>query len=223
MAANLRIGGRGAESRTVASRRENTYVLEDAPAQPRSLDWVDIQAWRREMRLALIGHRLSLDGALRRALGDRAKERLRQGQPLRGYRTLGIYWPVRGEIDVRDLGIEHLEGGGRVGLPVVVQKSAPVEFWSWGPGTRMRRGVWNIPIPEERDVLTPDVLIVPLVGFDPQRYRLGYGGGYYDRTIAAAARRPFCIGLGYAAARLTSIFPQSHDMPMDVIVTDGEN
>jgi 5-formyltetrahydrofolate cyclo-ligase len=175
------------------------------------------------MRPALIGDRLSLDGALRRALGDRAKQHLRKSQPLRGYRTLGIYWPVRGEIDVRDLAIEHLQGGGEVALPVVVQKSAPVEFWSWRPGTPMQRGVWNIPIPAERNVLIPDALIVPLVGFDAQRYRLGYGGGYYDRTIAAAAKRPFCIGLGYEAARLTSIFPQPHDIPMDVIVTDDGN
>jgi 5-formyltetrahydrofolate cyclo-ligase len=85
----------------------------------------------------------------------------------------------------------------------------------------MRRGVWNIPIPEERDVLIPDALIVTLVGFDGERYRLGYGGGYYDRTIAASANRPFCVGLGYQAARLPCIFPQPHDIPMDVIVTDG--
>jgi len=195
-------------------------VLDEAAGQPRSLEWADVREWRRQMRLALIGHRLSLDGALRTTQGERAKGRLRASGHLRGHRTLGIYWPVRGEIDVRDLAIEHLEDGGQVGLPVVVQKSAPVEFWRWRPGMPMGRGVWNIPIPEERDVLIPDALIVPLVGFDGQRYRLGYGGGYYDRTIAAAAPRPLCVGLGYEAARLTSIFPQPHDIPMDVIVTD---
>ena len=85
---------------------------------------------------------------------------------------------------------------------------------------RMRRGVWNIPIPLEREVLTPEALIVPLVGFDGGLYRLGYGGGYYDRTLAAVARRPFCVGFGFAEARLPSIFPQPHDIPMDVIVVD---
>jgi 5-formyltetrahydrofolate cyclo-ligase len=83
----------------------------------------------------------------------------------------------------------------------------------------MSRGIWNIPIPAEREALHPDALIVPLVGFDSQRFRLGYGGGYYDRTIAAAARRPYCVGLGYAEARLDSIFPQPHDIRMDLIVT----
>jgi len=173
------------------------------------------------MRHALIGRRLALDGARRTEQGERAKRRLLESIELRRFATLGVYWPVRGEIDVRDLAVEHLKGGGRVALPVVVTKSAPVEFWSWRPEMSMTRGIWNIPIPEQREVLNPDALIVPLVGFDPQRFRLGYGGGYYDRTIAAAARRPYCVGLGYEAARLETIFPQPHDLPMDVIVTDG--
>lgn len=173
------------------------------------------------MRQALIGRRLSLDGALRKATGERAKRQLLETIDLRRFETLGVYWPVRGEIDVRDLAVEHLKNGGRVALPVVVTKSAPVEFWSWRPEMSMTRGVWSIPIPGQREVLNPDALIVPLVGFDPQRFRLGYGGGYYDRTIAAAARRPYCAGLGYEEARLESIFPQPHDLPMDVIVTDG--
>jgi 5-formyltetrahydrofolate cyclo-ligase len=71
-----------------------------------------------------------------------------------------------------------------------------------------------------RDVVTPDACIVPLVGFDGEQYRLGYGGGYYDRTLAALERRAFCVGLGFAEARLPSIFPQPHDIPMQAIVTD---
>jgi 5-formyltetrahydrofolate cyclo-ligase len=174
------------------------------------------------MRQALIGQRMSLDVAARSAASERARRRLRERVDLGRYQTLGVYWPVRGEIDVRDLAVEHLARGGRIGLPVVVSRSAPVEFWSWRPQMPMSRGVWNIPIPAERELLEPDALIVPLVGFDSQSYRLGYGGGYYDRTIAAAARKPFCVGLGFEFSRLQSIFPQSHDIPMDMIVTDGE-
>ena len=171
------------------------------------------------MRKALIGQRLALESGVRKALGERARQRLIEGVELGRFGTLGVYWPVRGEIDVRDLAIEHLRKGGRVALPVVVTKSAPVEFWSWRPEMPMSRGIWNIPIPAEREVLDPDALIVPLVGFDAQQFRLGYGGGYYDRTIAAAARRPYCVGLGYGDAQLESIFPQPHDIPMDLIVT----
>jgi 5-formyltetrahydrofolate cyclo-ligase len=173
------------------------------------------------MRRALIARRLALDGALRKTRGERARQRLLEAADLERFATLGVYWPVRGEIDLLGIAAAHLARGGRVALPVVVRPSAPVEFWNWYPGIPMSRGVWNIPIPAERAVLAPEALIVPLVGFDARSYRLGYGGGYYDRTIAAAASRPWCIGLGFEGGRLESIFPQPHDIPMDLIVTDG--
>ena len=105
-------------------------------------------------------------------------------------------------------------------LPVVVAKSEPVEFWRWQPGAAMQRGFWNIPIPAERHAVTPDALLIPLVGYDSAGFRLGYGGGYYDRTLAALAPRPFCIGAGYDSAELATIHPQPHDIPMDLIVTE---
>lgn len=196
-------------------------MIPELPTPPEARGWPEVRHWRVEMRRALIGRRLAMDGVQRKGLGERAKARLAGQVELSRFATLGMYWPVRGEIDVRDLAAAHLSNGGRVGLPVVVTEAAPVEFWSWRPEMPMSRGVWNIPIPAERELLEPDALIVPLVGFDPQRYRLGYGGGYYDRTIAASRRRPYCIGLGYEEARLTSIFPQTHDIPMDLIITDG--
>jgi 5-formyltetrahydrofolate cyclo-ligase len=85
---------------------------------------------------------------------------------------------------------------------------------------RTARGVLNIPVPRERHVLTPDVLVIPLIGFDRTYYRLGYGGGYYDRTLARASPRPFAIGIGYERVRLPSIKPQPHDVAMDAIVTE---
>jgi len=182
--------------------------------------WDDIRAWRKRTREALIASRMALGVGVRQEKGERAKQRLLEVVDLKKYATLGIYWPMRGEIDVRDIARKHVEAGGAVALPVVVEKGAPVEFWNWKPGMRMRRGVWNIPIPLEREVLTPEALIVPLVGFDGDLCRLGYGGGYYDRTLAAATRRPFCVGFGFAEARLPSIFPQPHDVPMDMIVVD---
>ncbi|MEZ5592020.1 MAG: 5-formyltetrahydrofolate cyclo-ligase [Gammaproteobacteria bacterium] len=75
-------------------------------------------------------------------------------------------------------------------------------------------------MPKKREVVEPDVLLVPLVGFDDKAYRLGYGGGYFDRTIAAMRQRPLAIGIGYELARLNTIYPQPHDIPMDAIVTE---
>jgi len=192
----------------------------DPDIEPAPHQWSEIQEWRKQTRETLIARRVALAPHVRRAQGEQAKLRMMEAVDFKPYATLGIYWPIRGEIDVRDLARKHIESGGLVALPVVVSRSAPVEFWRWRPGINMRRGIWNIPIPAEREVLIPDALVIPLVGFDTAGYRLGYGGGYYDRTIAAAPRRPLCVGLGYAQSHLQTIYPQAHDIPMDLIATD---
>jgi 5-formyltetrahydrofolate cyclo-ligase len=84
----------------------------------------------------------------------------------------------------------------------------------------MTAGVWNIPVPEDGETVQPDLLIVPLVGFDRRNYRLGYGGGFYDRTIAAMPTKPHTIGVGFALGRLKTIYPQSHDIGLDAVITD---
>jgi 5-formyltetrahydrofolate cyclo-ligase len=82
--------------------------------------------------------------------------------------------------------------------------------------------VWNIPVPERREVVVPKVVLAPLVGFDPLCYRLGYGGGYFDRTLAVLSPPPLAVGVGFSAQAIATIYPQPFDVPMDVIVTDGE-
>jgi 5,10-methenyltetrahydrofolate synthetase len=189
------------------------------PSSPNN--WDEVRDWRKRTRETLIAGRLALGVSTLQKKGERAKQAMLAAVDLKQYPTLAIYWSMRGEIDVRDIARRHIEAGGSVALPVVVEKAAPVEFWKWQPGMGMKRGVWNIPVPMTREVLTPDACIVPLVGCDGEKFRLGYGGGYYDRTLASLARRPFCVGLGYVEARLPSIFPQPHDIPMNIIVTDA--
>lgn len=181
---------------------------------------LSVKEWRRQQRAQLIERRMAMASRERMRLGGLAKQQLQNAFDLRRYRMLGIYWPFRGEIDVRDLAERHIANGGEAALPVVVEKSAPLEFWRWRPGMKLDRGIWNIPIPAERDVVQPDALLVPLVGFDKQGYRLGYGGGYYDRTIAIMQPQPFRIGLGYAEFELATIQPQPHDIAMNAIVTE---
>jgi 5-formyltetrahydrofolate cyclo-ligase len=191
-------------------------------APPKSDRWEDVSAWRKLQREALIRARPQDPNENRLRSGpilDRVSEELcSMGAVPRA--ILGIYWPFRGEIDVRELAHQHIAAGGVVALPVVVAEHAAVEFWRWRPEVPMERGRFNIPIPGERDVVTPDVLIVPLVCFDRAGYRLGYGGGYYDRTLAAAAHRPHTIGIAFAEAELETICPQPHDIPMSRIVTE---
>ena len=108
----------------------------------------------------------------------------------------------------------------KVALPVVVDKKGPLEYRAWRPGDQLVDGVWNIPIPEKRDIVTPALVLAPLVGFDAACYRLGYGGGYFDRTLAALSPRVFAIGVGFEVQRIATIYPQSFDIAMDLIVTE---
>jgi 5-formyltetrahydrofolate cyclo-ligase len=133
---------------------------------------------------------------------------------------LGVYWPFRAEFDPRPLVDWALAEGRTVALPVVVDKKGPLEYRAWRPGEALVDGVWNIPVPEKRELVTPAVVLAPLVGFDPACYRLGYGGGYFDRTLAALRPKPVAIGVGFAVQELETIHPQPFDIPMDLIVTE---
>jgi 5-formyltetrahydrofolate cyclo-ligase len=183
-------------------------------------DWQTVKQWRKATRTELLSRRLAVPLRERQARAERAKAQLGAAVDLNAHRSVGWYWPIRGEMDVRDLAARHVEAGGVAALPVVVAKNSPVEFWRWQPGMEMRRGFWDIPVPAVREIVVPDLLVVPLVGFDSAGFRLGYGGGYYDRTLAGLTPRPFRVGLGYALGRLVTIHPQPHDVPMSLIVTE---
>jgi 5-formyltetrahydrofolate cyclo-ligase len=189
-------------------------------ALPASTDWNEIRRWRKGVRDDLIQQRGALSAEARRGLAHRACARLTEAVDFAHFHVLGFCWPIRGEFDVREIVKQHLARGGLAALPVVVHTAAPLEFWRWSPGIPMQSGVWNIPTPKQRELLVPDVVIAPLVGFDRAGYRLGYGGGYFDRTLAAASPRPFAIGLGYADSVLETIYPQPHDIRMSLIVTE---
>ncbi|TYB88547.1 5-formyltetrahydrofolate cyclo-ligase [Oceaniovalibus sp. ACAM 378] len=139
-------------------------------------------------------------------------------------RILSMYWPIKGEPDLRGLMARLHDAGVMIALPLVETKAAPLVFRRWTPETKMVRGDWNIPVPPANaEVVTPDIALAPLVGWDEQGYRLGYGGGYFDRTLASLDPCPFKIGVGYASAKLSTIFPQPHDIPMDMIVTEQKS
>jgi 5,10-methenyltetrahydrofolate synthetase len=135
--------------------------------------------------------------------------------------VLAGYWPIRGEPDLHPILSDLHAAGVCIALPVVETPAARLVFRRWMPGMRMLRGHWNIPVPPpEAEVLTPDIALAPCLGWDEGCYRLGWGGGYCDRTLAALSPRPVTIGVALAAARLTIIYPQPHDIPLDLIVTE---
>ncbi|MCK9284157.1 MAG: 5-formyltetrahydrofolate cyclo-ligase [Rhodocyclaceae bacterium] len=134
--------------------------------------------------------------------------------------TLGFCWPIRGEFDARPLVAELLRAGWRACLPSLPAPAAAMVFHRWTPGAAMQPGRYDIPVPAEAAACVPDTLLLPLVAFDAAGYRLGYGGGYFDRTLAALVPRPLTIGVGFELARVDSTLPQAHDIPADVIVTE---
>jgi 5-formyltetrahydrofolate cyclo-ligase len=159
--------------------------------------------------------------AERRLWGGEIEVKLRALLLERPVMTLGLYWPFQAEFDPRPLIDWVIAQGSAVALPAVVDKNSPLEYRAWRPGEALVDGVWNIPIPEVREVVSPEAVLAPLVGFDRQCYRLGYGGGYFDRTLAALSPRPLAIGVGFEMSQIETIFPQPFDIPMDVIVTEA--
>ncbi len=180
----------------------------------------EVKAWRRAERARLIGERVALPAERRCAARERVRAILAAEVPELRRATVGFYWPFRGEIDLVGLVRKLIDGGGRAALPVVVGKGRPLAFWRWEPGMATQPGVWDIPAPAVAEPVEPECLLVPLVGFDGEGYRLGYGGGCYDRTLAAMPRRPMTLGVGYAFQRLPTIRPQPFDRPMDAIGTE---
>jgi 5,10-methenyltetrahydrofolate synthetase len=184
-----------------------------------------ILQWRGQERQRLIDARMALSVETRQRLSAEIAAGLDgycQSQRLLAPGTLvSAWWPLRGEPDLRPwLGQLHA-AGVRCALPVVVAKGQPLEFRPWFPGCRMTRGFWDIPVPADENAVQPQVLLAPVVGFDAGCYRLGYGGGYFDRTLAALPGERHVIGVGYAMAQLPSIRPLPHDIAMDAVITES--
>lgn len=184
------------------------------------LPWPEVRAWRKTERTRLIAERVAVPAEERARRDGEITAHIRAAVPDLARMHVGFYWPFRGEYDPRALARALHRDGTRLALPVVAEKAQPLVFRPWQPGMRMVPGVWNIPVPAEGEPVTPDALLIPLVGFDTLGYRLGHGGGYYDRTLAAMARKPLAIGIGFEMSRLPTIHPQPHDVPMDIIVTE---
>lgn len=178
----------------------------------------DVMRWRKAQRVQLIAQRQAMAVADRQA----AEVRILAGLTGEAGQIIGIYWPFKGEPDLRGWAAGWRAAGARIALPVVVEKGQPLIFRLWEEGVRLAPGVWDIPIPpEDAPVVQPDLVIAPVVGTDPGLYRLGYGGGFYDRTLAAqrlACSRARVVGVGFAFQAIPTIFPLSHDIAMDRVV-----
>jgi 5,10-methenyltetrahydrofolate synthetase len=178
---------------------------------------LDSESSRKSQRAQLIAARDAPAAAeSERALQQRVADWLARAD----VRALGFYFPIRGEPDLRDVIGAWLATDARriAALPVVVGNL--LEFRAWTPEAPLRAGEFGIPVPAHGRIVQPDCLLIPCVGFDESRHRLGYGGGYYDRTLAHLVPWPLVVGIAYESAKLPTIDPQPHDMRLDAIITD---
>ncbi len=136
--------------------------------------------------------------------------------------AIGAYWPIKGEFDALPALYRWTEGGEnrRIGLPVIEKTTKQLAFHVWYPGCEMEEDAYGIPKPKDTPVFEPTLLLVPCVGFGPKGVRLGYGGGFYDRTLATLSPRPYTVGLAYSNGFVPWLEAEPHDVPLDAILTE---
>ena len=143
--------------------------------------------------------------------------------------VIGAYWPIKGEFDPLPALHRWKEDGElldepqlrRIALPVINKQHKTLTFHAWYPGCPMEEDAYGIPKPKDTELIVPTLLLVPCVGYAAGGYRLGYGGGFYDRTLATLQPLPFTVGLGYTNGYVDDFTPEAHDLPLDAILNDN--
>ncbi|MDO9449288.1 MAG: 5-formyltetrahydrofolate cyclo-ligase [Rugosibacter sp.] len=197
----------------------------------------DSSVFRAALRREKLAARITLEPAAHAELSMRLEAHLEsfilKASAMQPENTLAFCAPTKNEFDAAPLvsrliqrkSPKNLQASSeciwRAAMPVVIALNTPMIFRAWTPTTPMSRDCYGIPIPAAGEELAPGIVLLPLVAFDDAGYRLGYGGGYFDRTLAAQVPRPLAIGLGFELARVPSIRPQAHDVPLDVIITEA--
>jgi 5,10-methenyltetrahydrofolate synthetase len=180
----------------------------------------ELKRWRGAERTRLVAAREALDPHTLESWRQRIDAHIADGFAGLSRGALAFCWPIRGEYDARHLARTLRERGALTALPAIVAKGQPLVFREWHPGVPLAIGPLDIPYPIDSQEVLPDHVLLPMNGWDKGGYRLGYGAGYFDRTLAALQRRPLVIGVSYEIARLPTIHPQSWDIPMDWVVTE---
>jgi 5-formyltetrahydrofolate cyclo-ligase len=187
---------------------------------------MDSSDQKKLVRKRLIEQRLAMPDRLLRA--EQLQRVMRIWLVGRPDTVIGAYWPIKGEFDPLPALHRWKEDGElidqpqlrRIGLPVVDKLHRTLKFHAWFPGCPMEEDAYGIPKPKDTEVVVPTLLFVPCVGYGVGGYRLGYGGGFYDRTLAQLKPNPYTVGLGFAAGFLPDMEPEPHDVALDAILTE---
>ncbi|MDE2388439.1 MAG: 5-formyltetrahydrofolate cyclo-ligase [Betaproteobacteria bacterium] len=181
----------------------------------------NLPEWKKNLRKQLIAARETIPAEHHRLWSQVITGFLKQGLPQPQDMIIGIYWPFRGEYDPRCTAGYFLQHGATLALPEVTGKNEPLCFREWSPDTPVKSGAYGIAVPLETRIVRLDAVIIPMVGFDRHGYRLGYGSGYFDRTLATYEHQPLTIGVAFELQRLDSIYPQAHDISMHYVITEA--
>jgi len=184
------------------------------------MDAASLKAWRKSERERLIAARLAIAPGQLESWRLRIDAFLERSFPGLARARFGFCWPIKGEYDARHLAKTLRDRGALTALPVVISRHEPLVFREWHPGIELAHGPLDIPYPVNSPAITPQAVLLPMNGWDMKGFRLGYGGGFFDRTLAAASKKPVTVGIAYELARVDTIHPQSWDIPMDYVVTE---
>ena len=181
-----------------------------------------IEETKAALRIQALAARASLDHAERADAAMAAANHFFASIELQPSDIVAAYWRIRDELDCQPILIRLMDGNQTVVLPVVLGLEEPLELRVWEQGASLYESGFGTLAPSElAPKAEPDIVIMPLLGFDSQGTRLGYGGGYYDRTLAGMKKRPKLIGLAFSAQELEHIPREAHDVPLDAIVTEA--
>ena len=178
---------------------------------------------RAALRTKLIAARLALTDRLERAV--QLQSVLRVWLVGRREASIGAYWPIKGEFDPLPALYRWTEGAPdgvtrRIGLPVADRETRQLRFHVWYPGCPTELDAYDIPKPKDTEEFAPEILVVPCLGFGPGGVRLGYGGGFFDRTLASLNPRPVTVGVSFTHGFLPLLRSSPQDLPLDAMLTE---
>jgi len=178
---------------------------------------------RDALRKKLIKARQALPDRLERAV--ELQSALRVWLVGRRERTIGAYWPIKGEFDPLPALYRWTEGAPddierRIGLPVADRETGSLRFHVWYPGCPTELDAFDIPKPKGTEEFVPEILVVPCLGFGPGGVRLGYGGGFFDRTLSSLTPRPVTVGMSFTHGFLPMLRAGPQDLPLDAMLTE---
>jgi len=182
----------------------------------------EIERAKHELRQQAHAKRAALSPSFRYEAAIGAAETFTASVPIKSGQVISLYWGIRDELSTEPLLIQLMDEGHQVCLPVVMGKAQPLEFRLWKEGEPLEPSGFGTLAPSQyAPKVEPDVLVMPLLGFDANGMRLGYGGGYYDRSVAGIKKPTLLVGYAFADQEFDQLAFNKHDMPLDMVVTEA--